>query len=247
MRDISREEDYTGSWDFAGPGGHNELHGGAGNDQIILELHLFDIFSGLSRNNSIYGDQGDDTIRVLGASAYIDGGDGNDRITLLGDGIYDNGGSVVHGGAGNDKIFLSGYGSVSVYGGDGDDIIYGAARDRLTEAVIWNKYSPGGLQVIDGGAGRDRIFCFSYTQDTIVMDFGGGRDVARNFNADPGEEFGPVDLIDFTAFDLDLTPEEFIATRVTSRGDRVVLRPDESATLVIWGVEAEDLVNSLLL
>lgn len=247
IKDIAYEYEY-GWWGRE----NNEIHGGAGNDRIIVAAYT-DLFSApASLDNRVYGDDGDDVIRVSYASGYFDGGSGNDRIVLEGY-VYT---SVVHGGDGNDRIFLSGDVSgyreaVYAYGDDGDDVIYAAPRALIDRPVDWDKYSPGGNQIIDGGAGNDRIFCFSYTQDTIVMDFDGGRDVVRNFETnahiDPGSDYGPIDLIDFTAFSLDMTAEEFIATRVTDRGDRVILHPDDSATLVIWGVDPEDLVNSLLL
>ena len=242
IKDIAYQYEY-GWWGRE----NNEIHGGAGNDRIIVEVIQDFVSTSVSIDNRIYGGDGDDVIRATYASGYFDGGAGNDRIVLRG---YTHN-SVVDGGSGDDKIFLSGNGSVSAYGGDGDDVIYAAPRRWLDLPVVWDRESPGGSVIIDGGAGNDRIFCFSYTRDTIVMDFGDGRDVVHYFETnadiDPDSDYGPIDLIDFTAFDLDMTAEEFIATRVTDRGDRVILHPDDSATLVIWGVDPEDLVNSLLL
>lgn len=97
-------------------------HGLGGNDFIIGDL---------SGANSIYGDDGDDTLLGGYYSDYMEGGAGNDKY----DGYY-----------GNDLI----QDVVSVHETSGDDVISGSYGD---DAI----YSGGGSDIIYGGPGSDGI------------------------------------------------------------------------------------------
>jgi len=90
----------------------------------------------------VYGNGGDDTIRLTGGlavSAFVFGGDGNDTV--------DAGGStannVLVGGAGNDAftggsgrdLLIGGLGADTLRGGGGDDILIGAYTDYDTNVT----------------------------------------------------------------------------------------------------------------
>lgn len=241
---------------IVGEAGLDSVYGGAGDDVLFGVSRIDDPAASYAEPSFLYGGDGNDRIIVDSQMAYswevadhkIYGGEGDDLLKIsftTGD---------IYGGGGNDRIVMSGYAPTDpanprgAYGGDGDDLIMAAPSNLIDRPVSWDQYSPGGRMVLDGGAGNDRIFCFGYTLDVIVMEAGGGRDVVRNFNTDPDyDNRGPVDLIDFTSFDLDITPEGFLATHATQRGNDVILHPDDGTTLVIRDVEIDQLIDSLLL
>lgn len=198
--------------------GINELHGGLGDDRITADDRSFLPFQA-SVDYRLHGDEGNDVVQII------------------------SGRGEVWGGAGNDKIFLAGYGGAAI-GGDGDDLVMAAGRARINDVVDWDQYSPGGLQILDGGTGNDRIFCYGYTDDTIIFTPNSGRDVVHNFNTDA--DYSVIDHLDLTAFDLNMTADQFLDRYAHDRGDSVILRLDGETSLRILGLSAEDLGDSLI-
>jgi Ca2+-binding RTX toxin-like protein len=206
------------------PGGTDAIYGGAGNDRIIVR-YTYNPFSSIYPEGcEIFGDDGDDLV-------WLDWG-------VEG---------ALFGGAGDDRLTLGGYGGV-LNGGDGDDLLLGQRRSHVYDTVNFDKYSPGGNTVFDGGAGNDVMIAHGYGGDTIVLAPLYGHDVVKNFNTNG--DYAPVDRIDLTAFGLTISAEEVIDTFSTQRGDKTILRMAPDATLVIEitdVVPAWDLTDSLIL
>ena len=107
--------------------------------------------------NEIYADYGDDVVHGGGGRDTISGGAGNDQ--LFGDGGGDDlsdsqGDNQLFGGDGNDTLQGSGY----LAGGAGDDTIFS-----------------GGIAIIDGGAGNDRLGAGEGS--AVLFGTGSGHDV----------------------------------------------------------------------
>ena len=136
---------------YGGSSGYNWLSGGAGDDQIFAE-----------RRASISGGLGNDIIVAQDAANKIEGGEGNDHITV--NGSFNE----IDGGAGDDVIIVNDVfklGFVSrfnfLFGGDGDDIIYGSdSRAGIISGGNGDDllYGEGGDDLIYGGAGKDIIY-----------------------------------------------------------------------------------------
>ncbi|MDQ3074820.1 MAG: hypothetical protein M3Q88_04310, partial [Pseudomonadota bacterium] len=109
------------------------VYGGGGDDTIYSE-----------GRNRIFGDDGNDTIHADISGAFIDGGTGNDIIF-----------------AGGTEGFPPGTSSI-VYGGNGDDIIYGMNADYL--------YGGSGSDSYEITASRTYIF------ETATVQFDRGAD-----------------------------------------------------------------------
>lgn len=148
--------------------GNDALRGGAGNDSL----------DGGGGNDSMFGEADDDTILVGLGDDSTDGGEGTD--SLIGSGDFDFrltdsmlvsgfGTSVLQsielaqlsGGAGNNVLDTNGFsGSVTLFGGDGDDTLGDAAgNDRLV-----------------GGNGNDVYRMLAIGNDSLVEVTGGGTD-----------------------------------------------------------------------
>ncbi|SLN40364.1 Bifunctional hemolysin/adenylate cyclase precursor [Aquimixticola soesokkakensis] len=129
----------------------DEVHGGAGNDTII----------GGDDADTLYGDDGDDTIDGGIDNDTIYGGAGRDLL-IGGDGDdYIDGGSdsdTIYGGAGNDTL-IGGAQADFIDGGDGDDVISsGDGKDTLLGGAGNDTIFGGnGEDYIDGGEGDDTI------------------------------------------------------------------------------------------
>lgn len=138
-----------------------------------------DLICGGMGDNTLLAGGGNDTVYGGGGNALIDGGDGDDYIT------GDGGDNTLLGGAGNDTIYAgldntrmqfffgggdwfdSGQetGRNDVEGGDGNDVLYGAASN----------------DTLNGGAGNDTLYAGSGTEDLIG---GSGDDVLYGGSGD---------------------------------------------------------------
>jgi Ca2+-binding RTX toxin-like protein len=142
------------------------IQGGAGNDNIELNfdgaiwagdgndtVRLADSFRG-----EVYGEAGDDHMYVSGETidAQIDGGDGNDVIDAS-DNHY---GVVIFGGAGDDTIYGSQYDD-QIYGGAGNNTLYG---NRGNDA-----FYAGANDRVFGGGGSDLLYgtTASWNMDSV--------------------------------------------------------------------------------
>ncbi len=133
--------------------GVDEFHGGDGNDWIYSG-GMFVGNNGPVGGELVYGDAGNDTIRIQpdtkgsddehGATVY--GGDGNDRIY----GIPSKEGDLSPQIGGDDTFF----------GGDGDDFIRGqTGRDRIFGGNGNDRIFGGdGIDTLEGGLGDDEIY-----------------------------------------------------------------------------------------
>jgi Ca2+-binding RTX toxin-like protein len=152
--------------------GGDTIHGGLGNDIIHSQDPQYGWGAG-NRQNTFYGDGGDD--RIFGANDvdWIDGGIGND--TLYGD----LGNDTISGQDGNDQIYggrsaddpadgpdtiYADAGNDNVWAGGGNDLVYGGSGDD-------NLYGQSGNDTIRGGGGNDRVYGGSGT-DILYGDDG---------------------------------------------------------------------------
>jgi Ca2+-binding RTX toxin-like protein len=130
--------------------------GGGGDDQITVNfdgavwggdgadvIDLSDSFRG-----EVYGEAGDDLVTVHGGcyDAVIDGGAGNDIL----DASDNDDGVFLYGGYGDDVIYGSAY-CDNIWGGNGADVIYGGAGNDVFYTV------DGSEDYIDGGSGSDWV------------------------------------------------------------------------------------------
>lgn len=215
------------SFEGAGPGGVDELHGGDGNDRII----------GTFANDPISS--------IWGVSYRMFGDAGNDRLTLVWGlrGEFD-------GGTGKDFLQLGGAGGTMI-GGEGNDTLVAQELPWVYDPVDeYDKYSPGGNTLFDGGTGNDRMIAYDWGHDLFVFRPHDGRDRIENFNVDPltadGEWPVEVDQVDLTAFGLGMTAEQVVDAFIVQRGDDALLRLAPDATIRFLDVQASDLVDSLI-
>ena len=123
-----------------GDASSNQMYGGNGNDLI----QSFGFNSSASDDNSkdtIYGEEGTDTLKGGNGRDKIYGGDDNDF--LQGNGNWDS----LYGGEGNDTI-NGNRGADWIWGDEGDDILRGFSSSSGTD---------NGSNRIEGGSGNDTI------------------------------------------------------------------------------------------
>ena len=84
------------------------IYGDAGDDNIDI--------GGSSTGNTVYGNDGNDTIRVTNGKSVVDGGAGDDTINIGGGSNH-----IISGGAGNDTIRIGGGKNSVISGGSGTD------------------------------------------------------------------------------------------------------------------------------
>ncbi len=125
-----------------GAGGDDTLFGDEGDDSIMAGVGDDTVFGGTG-NDILSGDEGDDTVYGGTGNDMIDGGSGDD---------------ILFGEDGDDKLEGSG-GDDELYGGDGDDDLWAGANDDIVEGGDGNDSidGGGGDDLIDGGDGNDTI------------------------------------------------------------------------------------------
>ncbi len=158
-----------------------------------------------------------DFIDANGGNDVVKAGSGDDTV-LAGAGFdfvkAGRGDDVVFGGSGADTLFGAA-GDDSLNGGSGLDIIKGGRGDDTIEGGA-------GLDIIRGGSGAD-VFVF-----TSASDF----DVVRDFKAG-------TDQIDLT--DFGLTGLDDIEHNIFDFGHRTIITLGHGNTLVLSGVDADEL------
>jgi Ca2+-binding RTX toxin-like protein len=181
--------------------GTNTIYGGAGNDIITLGTLLVD-----ATDTTAYGNDGNDTIVVIGDDNTVDAGSGTNTIQITGTGnkiVFEGGNTTVTlSGTTADTIidFGSGesYGSLtfSYFSGNRDVLVTSTAGTLLlvnyaADESLW-KFAFGGAAsapaivntVTDTGTESAHVLALSNTNDTITTgDFGdtinsyGGNDI----------------------------------------------------------------------
>ena len=159
--------------------GANEIHAGEGNDQILGQTRsengnvvLYDP-SLKSHNNTIYGDDGNDKVNIIGDNNTIFGGKGDDYVFSGGVDIY------IDGGKGNDHIAGFSEFNGTIVGGQGDDYIDSSLRSGT----------------ISGGEGSDFIFFTdrlekSTESEVKIVRGGSGDDIIKSFSSNYGVIYG---------------------------------------------------------
>lgn len=125
------------------------LNGTNGNDNL----------TGTTSNDIIHGNGGDDTIIGLGSSSGVPdqlyGDAGNDFIDARASGLAGTIGSIIYGGTGQDTIYGSSVGGDYISGGDQNDTIYGGGS--LDQNAPDQIFGDGGDDTIVGGLGYEII------------------------------------------------------------------------------------------
>ncbi len=155
-----------------------EVRGGNGNDTI-------DVDAGLSGSdgtitNRIFGDAGDDTIRVFGSGSYygyasgisniVDGGSGDDIIEAWATGAS-NGGDVLHnilnGGYGDDVLKAYSFTGTNSDTPSASHELYGGGGHDTLESYIDSSGEDAGVgfnALLDGGAGNDTLLAQTFAR-----------------------------------------------------------------------------------
>ncbi|RKV91648.1 MAG: hypothetical protein D8H92_15060, partial [Campylobacter sp.] len=150
----SRELD-NGAEDFIGI--YREYHFGTNSNDTIETIKTETDLE----QNYIYSLAGDDNIKIVGGSAYIEAGSGNDTIDLR----SSKGENTVYGGVNNgkdndddgDDTIYAGQGKDTIYGGNGKDTIYtdnDDKKDLLYGGTGFDTYYVGDKDVIFDSDGK---------------------------------------------------------------------------------------------
>ena len=178
---------------MSGGNGNDELIGGRGNDTLDGGNGDDDLDGGLG-DDHLEGGNGNDSLTAGDGNDSLSGGDGNDMLNA---GEGDN---LLDGGKGND-VLTAGMGNDNLSGGDGNDTLNagagnnlldgGKGNDTLTAGVGNDNLSGGdGNDILSGGGGND--FLMSGKGNDILV-------FAAGFGQDAVSDFGPNDIIEFTA------------------------------------------------
>lgn len=153
-------------------------------------------FTGSTGNDTVTGTDNGDTYNTRSGADVVNAGSGTDNITTgLGEDVINTGGGndIVSSGADNDFINVEGVGNVDINMGDNDDIT-AFANGGFNAAI--------GLDLVDGGAGRDTLGVdqnlvdsqFAQVSRVEVLDLlAGGKTLTLGANAD-GAGFDEIRL-----------------------------------------------------
>lgn len=129
----------------------SDIHGGAGNDVIVVRAADN---TNLDKVNA-YGEKGNDTIEAYGSYQYLSGGSGTDEIHL-----YSGNNSFVSGGSGDDTIYIHSGHDHRASGGMGNDTLYAeAGKNHVLAGQDGNDtitINGGNNSVMRGGRGSDK-------------------------------------------------------------------------------------------
>ena len=160
-RELKWQFDTIGKISIEDKTGEGE---GSGADDIFRgEQDEDSHFHALTGDDTIYGENGNDSFYSCAGNDIVDGGDGDDEI------FAGEGNDIVFGGAGNDQLYGA-WGDDTIFGGDGDDTIYPDQVDNV------NGYGAGeGNDIIRGDKGNDTIYS-DLGDDTFIFNLGDGQD-----------------------------------------------------------------------
>ena len=201
----------TGNDSVFAQGDNIQGYGGAGNDNLLVEVTAdldWKNYSNCTVHSgaTLEGGAGDDTLYNNNTNAVIIGGEGNDEFANSANSVNASGGDgndlmingqyftrggtnlTISGGAGEDTITNSGSNSV-LDGGAGNDLIhngyyYYKPRNRYYEYTEgdWQKDSLGTARVtISGGTGDDTIYSRGNGYNIFQYSTGDGADIIYGF------------------------------------------------------------------
>ena len=198
-----------------------------------------DSYGGTSLADTINGNGGDDTLNGNAGNDTIMGGDGNDTIH------GDDGNDTIDGGIGDDHLYQDASDGISpasglvIHGGDGNDTIEGGTSGLSIDTL----YGDAGNDIIDGHAGKDKLYGGDGDDDLTVWLgdtgylYGGngndhltGTDRYNYFEGGPGRDnyVTSTGTTNYYTFNLDAPLSESVASNpdliqgITS-ADRLVL------------------------
>jgi Ca2+-binding RTX toxin-like protein len=163
--------------DGAAPGGIDSILGGPGNDTLV----------GGNNDDNLIGNEGNDKLCGNGGNDILDGDDDDPSTADTGDRDDSGGGGFaggLFGGSGDDVIYGRG-GDDEMFGGADDDEMYGAlGNDTMNgDAGADEMYGDAGTDTMNGNAGDDNMYggdgadIMSGNGDSDTMYGDGGEDV----------------------------------------------------------------------
>jgi Ca2+-binding RTX toxin-like protein len=117
----------------------------------------------------LYGLDGNDQLLSSENTLYAEGGRGNDFIGILNN---PNGTVEIYGGQGNDTLFGRGGALDKLYGGEGDDWLVGTTATTNPDGSL-TPLEASGADYMEGGAGVDALYGFDGNDELYG---GGGND-----------------------------------------------------------------------
>ncbi|WP_194269258.1 spondin domain-containing protein [Tritonibacter litoralis] len=181
---------------------------------------------GSSADDIIDAGAGNDILRGRGGWDELKGGEGNDVLRgNAGDDVLDGGAGWdrLHGGAGNDAL----------YGGAGADVLRGKTGNDVLDGGLGHDVLNGGTgdDVLTGGEGFD-ILRGGAGADSFL--FEAGDDVDRITDFDVDEDMIVLAIEGLSSF-------EQLDDAIVGRGHRTWIDLGDGDTLVLAGVDAEEL------
>lgn len=229
----------------------DRVYGGDGDDWISAGINV-----GLTTDR-VWGERGNDVLFGDGGYDFLDGGPGHDLLD--GGNQADN----LYGRQGNDTL-LGGQGLDRLFGGDGDDLLYGGVGpdghfgergdDTLWGGTGGDRFFGGqGNDIIDGGGGHDTIYGGAgfdtiiggagadqmqgnYNADRFVFADGHGRDTIADF-----DEHNDLEKIDLSAVSTIVNLSDLITNHATQSGHNVVIDTGAGSSILLQGVNLDDL------
>lgn len=212
-----------------GEGQNDRMFGGEGNDALFGGAG-FDRLDGGKGNDALYGGDQADNLYGREGNDLLDGGRGFDRLfagagndTLAGGGETDalfgqSGDDQLSGEDGDDRLYAC-IGNDTLYGGEGNDLLHGGA----------------GFDRLEGGAGNDTLIG-GFNADTFVFAGVFGNDQIRDFSTG-----NPFEIIDLTGIPAPDSFAELIENHATQTQNGVLLNFDGSGSILLCGVDMDDL------